>query len=49
MPVLPSYRNQLIDLLRKSIDWFYTGATRALNWLQINGLYDKGFRHQRVK
>ena len=22
MPVLPSYRNQLIDLRSKSIDWF---------------------------
>ena len=28
MPVLSSYRNQLIDLLYKSIDWFlYKGNT----------------------
>ena len=28
MPVLPSYRNQSIDLLRKTIDWFlYEGNT----------------------
>ena len=28
MPVLPSYRNQSIDLLWKSIDWFlYDGYT----------------------
>ena len=28
VPVLPSYRNQSIDLLRKSIDWFlYKGNT----------------------
>ena len=28
MPVLPSYKNQSLDLLRKSIDWFlYEGNT----------------------
>ena len=28
VPVLPSYRNQSIDLLSKSIDWFlYEGNT----------------------
>ena len=28
VPVLPSYRNQSIDLLCKSIDWFlYEGST----------------------
>ena len=28
MPVLPSYRNQSIDLLCKPIDWFlYEGST----------------------
>ena len=28
MPVLPSYRNQSIDLQSKSIDWFlYEGGT----------------------
>ena len=28
MPVLPAYRNQSIDLLYKSIDWFlYEGNT----------------------
>ena len=31
MPVLPSYRNQSIDFLYKSIDWFlYEGNTGIL-------------------
>ena len=30
VPVLPSYRNQSIDLLGKSMDWFlYKGNTSA--------------------
>ena len=33
VPVLPSYRNQSIDFLCKSIDCFYTRATLAFNGL----------------
>ena len=33
MPVLPSYRNQSIDLLCKSIDWFLSEGTLAFNGL----------------
>ena len=34
--MLPSYRNQSIDLLSKSIDWFLYEATLALNGLILN-------------
>ena len=38
MPVLPSYRNQSIDLLHKSIYWFlYEGNTGTL-WVNISKL-----------
>ena len=30
MPVLPSYRNQSIDLLGKSIDWFLHDGKTAI-------------------
>ena len=33
MPVLPSYGNQSIDLLCKSIDWFLYEGTLELNGL----------------
>ena len=33
MPVLPSYRNQSINLLCKSIDWFLSEGTLAFNGL----------------
>ena len=36
MVVLPSYRNQSIDLLSKSIDWFLYEATLAFNGLILN-------------
>ena len=36
MAVLPSYRNQSIDLLSKSIDWFLYEATLAFNGLILN-------------
>ena len=36
MPVLPSHRNQSIDLYSKSIDWFYMRATLAFNVLAFN-------------
>ena len=36
MPVLPSYRNQSIDLRSKSIDWFlYEGNTGILPMMKI--------------
>ena len=34
MPVLPSYRNQSIDFLCKSINWFLLRATMAFNGLK---------------
>ena len=33
MPVLPSYRNQSIDLHNKSIDWFLYEDNLAFNGL----------------
>ena len=36
MPVLPSYRNQSIDLHSKSIDWFLYEAI-----VEINGLIEE--------
>ena len=33
MSVLPSYRNQSIDLHSKSIDWFLYGGSTAFNGL----------------
>ena len=40
MPVLPAYRNQSIDLLRKSIEWFLcegnTGIIGLSEFNQIN-------------
>ena len=33
MPVLPTDRNQTVDLLRKSIDWFLYEGTLAFNGL----------------
>ena len=38
-----SYRNQSIDLLRKSMDWFL--YDNGMDWF----LYDNGLRHERVK
>ena len=39
MPVLPSYRNQSIDLHSKSIDWFlYEGNTGTNGLRNVNGL-----------
>ena len=36
MPLLPSYRNQLIDLLCKSVDWFlYEGNTGTSVLFQV--------------
>ena len=36
MTVFPSYRNQSIDLLRKSFDWFQHEGTLALNGLTLD-------------
>ena len=35
MPVLPSYRNQSIDLLCKSIDWFLYEDNTGIWWVNI--------------
>ena len=35
VPVLPSYRNQLIDLLWKSIDWFLYEGNTGTWWIKI--------------
>ena len=45
MTVLPSYRNQSIDLHRKSIDWFlYEGGT-GIKWVNSVIKYLVRFRH----
>ena len=33
MPVLPSYRNQSIDLVCKSIDWFLYEGSTGIQWV----------------
>ena len=38
MPVLPSYRNQSIDLLCKSIDWFLYEGNTGINMTLIRGI-----------
>ena len=54
--ILPSYRNQSIDLLAKSIDWFlYEGNTECEIWEKMRGhigvcrtlsnIYDGAFLH----
>ena len=35
MPVLPSYRNQPIDLLCKSIDWFLYEGNIGISWVKL--------------
>ena len=42
MPVLPSYRNELIDLLCKSIDWFLYEGNTDISWVKCyyEGLKD---------
>ena len=42
MPVLPSYRNQSIDLLCKSIDWFLCEGNTGIGFL-TNGLFSFRF------
>ena len=34
MPVLPSYRNQSIGLLCKSIDWFLYEENTGIKWVK---------------
>ena len=36
MLVLPSYRNQTIDLYRKSIDWFPYEDKTGIKWVKLN-------------
>ena len=38
MPVLPSYRNQSIDLLCKSIDWFLYEGNTGIYWVNQQSL-----------
>ena len=40
MSVLPSYRNQSIDLHSKSIDWFLMRATLTFNGLTITNAFE---------
>ena len=34
MPVLPSYRNESIDLQSKSIDWFLYEGNTGIQWVK---------------
>ena len=36
MSVLPPYRNQSIDLLSKSTDWFLHGGNTDIKWVKHN-------------
>ena len=36
MPVLPSYRNQSIDLICKSIDWFLYESNTGIQWVKAS-------------
>ena len=38
MAVLPSYRNQSIDLLCKSIDWFLYEGITGIEWVNFKGM-----------
>ena len=42
MPVLLSYRNQLIDLHNKIIDWFLSESNTGIEWLKdiSNGIWN---------
>ena len=39
MPVLPSYRNQSIDLLCKSIDWFLYEGNTGIQWVKFKFVF----------
>ena len=39
MPVLPSYRNQSIDLLCKSIDWFLYEGNTGIYWVNYEHIH----------
>ena len=39
MPVLPSYRNQSIDLLCKSIDWFLYEGNTGIYWVNYEQIH----------
>ena len=40
MPVLPSYRNQSIDLHTKSVDWFLCEGNTGIKWVNSFSLFD---------
>ena len=40
MSVLPSYRNQSIDLHSKSIDWFLYEGNTGISWVNLNNRND---------
>ena len=39
MTVLPSYRNQSVDLLSKSIDWFLYEGNSGIQWVKNQKTY----------
>ena len=41
MPVLPSYRNQSVDFLCKSIDWFLYEGNTATYWVKFDIDFDR--------
>ena len=43
MPGLLSYRNQSIDLLCKSIDWFLYGVNTGIQWVNLGNIFSKIF------
>ena len=43
MPVLPSYRDQSIDLHSKSIDWFLYEDNTGFYWVNKNVLHTAEF------
>ena len=47
MPVLPSYKNQSIDLLCKSIDWFLPEDRTGTQWVneKLTLKVEQKFRH----
>ena len=40
MPALPSYRNQAIDLLCKSIDWFLHEGNTSIKWIKLPATFN---------
>ena len=50
MPVLPSYRSQLIDLLCKSIDWFPYEGNTGTSWVKVRrfSVTDTGYYNMKI-